>query len=146
MVIEIGYTPDEIEKVDKDFTIVESVNAQIKDDTAIVNPTFIIKSFNGVKNINYIHASTFGRYYFVKEISAMTGDRIALQCKCDVLMSFKNAIRNCTAIIDKQENTNLSSKYIDDGSYVTECRDIVQSINFPSGFTSTANIIITAGG
>lgn len=146
MNIQVGYTRDEREKVDKSFTVVETVNAQMKEDTAIVNPVFILKSFNGIHNINYIYVPTLGRYYFVTEIKMLTGDRFSLHCKCDVLMSFKSSIRNCFAVIDKQQSTAISSKYIDDGSYVTECKDVVQSINFPSGFNKTSNIIITAGG
>ena len=63
-------------------------------------------------------------------------------------MSNKNAIRNLTCIIDKQENsaTTYSDKYLDDGSFITECRTFNSILNFPQGFNDAGEfILITAG-
>jgi len=147
MQIKIGYSKDEKNKVSKSFTIKHTYNnAKLKEDTSIVNPTIILGTVDDLADINYMYIPTFKRYYYVNNIVALTGSRIALECACDVLNSFKNDILKCKAIINKQQSSSLSSKYIDDNSYVTECRTVVQAKEFPHGFTSTANIIITAGG
>lgn len=147
MQIRVGYTTDEKNKVSKSFKVTHTYNSAIlKQDTSIVEPTIILGTVDDLADINYMYIPSFKRFYFVNNIIAMTGGRIALECKCDVLNSFKADIRKCKAIIDKQQSSSLSSKYIDDSSYVTECRTVVQAKEFPSGFSKSANIIITAGG
>ena len=62
-------------------------------------------------------------------------------------MSFKNEILNQSVIIDKQENDDDASKYLDDGSYVTENRTFTEILNYPNGFNENPEyILITAGG
>lgn len=147
MQIKIGYSKDEKNKVSKTFTVKHTYNnAKLKEDTSIVNPTIILGTVDDLADVNYMYIPTFKRYYYVNNIVALTGSRIALECACDVLNSFKSDIGKCKAIIDKQESTSLSSMYINDGSYVNDCRSVTQSLAFPSGFTSTDFILITAGG
>lgn len=147
MQIKVGYTTDEKNKVSKTFNVTHTYSGAIlKQDTSIVEPTIILGTVDDLADINYMYIPGFRRFYFINNIIAMTGGRIALECKCDVLNSFKNDIRKCKAIIDKQQSASLSSKYIDDNSYITECRTVVQAKEFPSGFSKTSNIIITAGG
>lgn len=147
MQIRIGYTTDERNKVTKNVTYTHTYNGAIlKQDTSLVNPVIILGTEDDLASINYMYIPNFKRYYFVNDITAVTGGRFAINCSCDVLMSFKSDILNCQAIIDKQQSSSLSSKYIDDNSYVTECRTVVQAKEFPSGFSKTSNIIITAGG
>lgn len=147
MQIKIGYTKDEPHKVDKTFTVKHTLNnCVLKEDTSVISPTFILSTVSDFADINYCYVSALKRYYYVNNIVCLVGGRIALECKCDVLMSFKEDIRKTRAIIDKQQSTNLSSNYINDNSYVTECRDVVQSYEFPSGFSKVSTIIITAGG
>lgn len=147
MQIQVGYTKDEVEKVSKAFTVTHTYNSVVlKEDTSMIRPTFIISTVNDFSSINYMYVPQFKRYYYVNNVVAMKGGRIALECEVDVLMSFASDIRKSKALIDKQESSSLSSAYINDGSYVLECRDVIQNIEFPNGFTNTANIIITAGG
>lgn len=145
MTISLGKCFSDHERVDKNVQYIETTTAHIKDDTSIVDPTFIMIN-PGTVNFNYVSVPEWGRKYYVRDITALPGNRLAVACHCDVLASFADGIRAASAIIDKQENDTLASKYIDDGSYVMECRDTIQCFTFASGFTSQANILITAGG
>lgn len=145
MTITIGKCFSDHERLDKTVSNIETVNARIKDDTSIVDPTFILNTPRTV-DFNYVTVPTWGRKYFVRNITAMPGERVAVSCHVDVLSSFASGIRAAQAIVDKQESQDVASKYIDDGSYVMECRDTMQAFNFPNSFDSQANILITAGG
>ena len=94
---------------------------------------------------NYCFIPKFNRYYFIDEIIPITGDRSIIKCKVDVLESFKDDIKSLTAIINKQET--ISDKFIDDGSWIVENKDFLQSYNFSNGFNDSGEfILITAGG
>lgn len=146
MNIDIGRSGTALNHLTKSFTNVKTCSAQIKENTSIVDPVFIVSTFSNVASCNYVKCATWGRNYYIKDITALTGDRVAISCHCDVLASFAGEIRGCGALVDKQQYDAKSSKYINDGSYVMECDTVVQSYNFPYSFDSETTILITAGG
>lgn len=145
MTISLARCFSDHERVDKNVQYIETTTAHIKEDTSIVDPTFIMVN-PGTVNFNYVSVPEWGRKYYVRDITALPGERLAVSCHCDVLSSFADGIRAASAIIDKQENDNMTSDYINDGSYVMLCKSVNQSYNFPMGFNSRSTILITAGG
>ena len=134
--------------ISKNITLIKEVSIELKSNVDFISPTIFLQTFNGCEDVNYLYIEEFKRYYFVNNINHLTGGRISLNCSVDVLMSNKNDILSLSCIIDKQENisSNFSDKYIDDGSFVTECRTFNSIINFPNGFNDNAEfILITAG-
>ena len=132
----------------KNIALVKEIDAELKDANDVISPTLKIQRFEGWEKVNYIYIKSFNRYYYVNTIKQLLGNTILLDCSVDVLMSNKDAIRNLTCIIDKQENssTAYSDKYLDDGSFITECRTFNSILNFPAGFNDDGEfILITAG-
>ena len=132
----------------KSITLIKKIDAELKDANNVISPTLKIQRFEGWEKVNYIYIKSFNRYYYVNTIKQLLGNTILLDCSVDVLMSNKDAIGNLTCIIDKQENssTTYSDKYLDDGSFVTECRTFNSILNFPAGFNDDGEfILITAG-
>ena len=134
--------------LNKHITLIKEIDAELKDADDVISPTLKIQRFKDWEKVNYIYIESFNRYYYVNTIKQLLGNTILLNCSVDVLMSNKNAIRNLTCIIDKQENsaTTYSDKYLDDGSFITECRTFNSILNFPQGFNENGEfILITAG-
>ena len=134
--------------LNKHITLIKEIDAELKDANNVISPTLKIQRFEGWEKVNYIYIKSFNRYYYVNTIKQLLGNTILLDCSVDVLMSNKDAIRNLTCIIDKQENssTAYSDKYLDDGSFITECRTFNSILNFPAGFNNDGEfILITAG-
>ena len=132
----------------KNIALIKEIDAELKDANDVISPTLKIQRFEGWEKINYIYIKSFNRYYYVNTIKQLLGNTILLNCSVDVLMSNKDAIRNLTCIVDKQENssTAYSDKYLDDGSFITECRTFNSILNFPAGFNNDGEfILITAG-
>ena len=132
----------------KNIALIKEIDAELKDANDVISPTLKIQRFEGWEKVNYIYIKSFNRYYYVNTIKQLLGNAILLDCNVDVLMSNKDAIRNLTCIIDKQENssTTYSDKYLDDGSFITECRTFNSILNFPNGFNNDGEfILITAG-
>ena len=134
--------------LNKHITLIKEIDAELKDADDVISPTLKIQRFKDWEKVNYIYIESFNRYYYVNTIKQLLGNTILLNCSVDVLMSNKDAIRNLTCIIDKQENsaTTYSDKYLDDGSFITECRTFNSILNFPQGFNDNGEfILITAG-
>ena len=132
----------------KNIALIKEIDAELKDANDVISPTLKIQRFEGWEKVNYIYIKSFNRYYYVNTIKQLLGNTILLDCSVDVLMSSKDAIRNLTCIVDKQENssTAYSDKYLDDGSFITECRTFNSILNFPAGFNNDGEfILITAG-
>ena len=132
----------------KNIALIKEIDAELKDANDVISPTLKIQRFEGWEKVNYIYIKSFNRYYYVNTIKQLLGNTILLDCSVDVLMSNKDAIKNLTCIVDKQENssTAYSDKYLDDGSFITECRTFNSILNFPHGFNDDGELIlITAG-
>lgn len=53
--------------------------------------------------LNYLYIKKFKRYYYIRDI-ILVPEGVKLICEVDVLMSFKDGIRDCKAFILRQEN------------------------------------------
>ena len=94
-------------KIDKTLTTVATYsNAVIVGDMSIQNPTISLQldSFTDVINFNYIYIPELRRYYYVEDSTIREDGFVQLQCKVDVLKSFKNDILASTQYIDRQQN------------------------------------------
>lgn len=112
MVAKIYKTKSAPNVVNKGLTEVVAFEEVIfKEDTSLLNPTIII---NGVSNAssytiedigtsNYFSIPKVNRYYFITDITMMSGGRVAITGKVDVLMSFKTDILGSTQLIVRQE-------------------------------------------
>ena len=131
--------------IGKSLVQIKSVECNLKNDVSVVNPTFVLSYTDSLLDSNYCFIPKFNRYYFIDEIIPITGDRSIIKCRVDVLESFKDDIKSLTAIINKQET--IADKFIDDGSWIVENKDFLQSYNFSNGFNDNGEfILITAGG
>ena len=133
--------------IGKTLTQIKSVEANLKNDVSVINPTFILYYTDNILQSNYCFIPKFNRYYFIDEIIPITGDRCIVKCRVDVLESFKEDIKSLTVILDKSQSIYKSNKYLDDGSFVVENKDFNTIHNFPNGFNEEGTfILICAGG
>ena len=58
MVLSIGRTTDDKRSLNKNFNIVKNVNAELKENTNVINPVFIVSTDNFFK-INYLYCSCY---------------------------------------------------------------------------------------
>ena len=133
--------------IGKTLTQIKSVEANLKNDVSVINPTFILYYTDNILQSNYCFIPKFNRYYFIDEIVPITGDRCIVKCRVDVLESFKEDIKSLTVILDKSQSIYKSNKYLDDGSFIVENKDFNTIYNFPNGFNEEGTfILICAGG
>ncbi len=142
--IKIGINRSERIALDKTFDVFTTLTGTLKAETSIVDPVIIIEADVATLNrANYMEIESFGRFYFITNIKSIRNGLVEISAHCDVLSSFKTAIRGNSGIIAKQENAwNL---YLNDGSFKVYQNPMVLTKAFPSGFTSQEFVLGVAG-
>lgn len=133
-------------RVDKDLTEILNVSCTLKQNTNIKTPVFIIKAdFEDIIKSNYLYVPSFTRYYYIDNIMSVNGGLFEISCSVDVLMSFKDTIRENRGIIERQETQN--NLFFNDGSFNCYQNPHIITKSFPSGFNPSAqNYILTVAG
>ena len=142
MIISLYNTNDSNIVINKALTNKIDYNIKLKDNTSVISPTIILKTETLITS-NYVYIPNFDRYYYIENIEVFPNDIYSIILKCDVLMSFKDDIKNSSAYVNQQTNTN---KYYDNG-YQSEVKkevDIFKSDYILEQGTNT--ILITIGG
>lgn len=131
--------------VDKNITQIGSdMTGTLRDDCSIIDPIIKVESIIGsnLTSANYCYIEEFGRYYYITNI-VCTGHLFEVHMHVDVLMTYKDGIRENTAVISRQErNYNL---YLQDGVFKTYSQPHIQVAQFPRGFSDFEFIFSVAG-
>lgn len=137
MKIQLLITNDETNKVNKSYTTIGEVDAVLKDETAIIRPTFTVSSKDAIR-CNYVFIPDFGRYYYAT-VSSVRQGLWRIDCKIDVLMSWRDYIYDLTGIVERQENEwNLLQQ---DEMFKVYQDPIVDQLAFPNQFDQEKYVI-----
>lgn len=131
-------------RVGKNLEEVVTLSGTLKDECSIIDPVIIIEADPvQIGGTNYLYIPVFGRYYFIQNFVIVRTNLIRLECHVDVLESFADGIKACSAIISKQEN--LWNLYINDGTFKTYQNPMVLTKPFPQGFGTWEFVLGVAG-
>lgn len=86
------------------LTLVNTIQGALRNYTSITDLSITIE-YESVPNFNYIYIPIFNRYYFVTDISSVREHLWEISASCDVLMTYKDSLLNCSAFIDRNENS-----------------------------------------
>lgn len=145
MIIELMMNHSESNAMNKNLISLIQLDGTLRNESSIINPVFTIEA-NTVE-ANYVFIPSFMRYYFITNIVAVRNKIWRIECRVDVLQSFKNQILNNKAIISKSETD--ANNYYNDGSYFNETRRVNNIIQFENGFVNNPSrpfYLIVAGG
>lgn len=78
------------------------VNIKILDELNVTTPTFKMSDKDLYMTANYCYVDSLRRYYFIDDIELSKGYAY-LHCTCDVLSSYKDALRDQNVIVKRQE-------------------------------------------
>lgn len=79
---------------------------------SIVNPMLIMTHSVDLTRCNYAYIPDFNRYYFINNIELDTGQRAIISMSVDVLMSFKEEIKNVPMTAER--SSNVPNSYLRD--------------------------------
>ena len=131
--------------VDKMITTISTADCALKDPTEMVNPVLRVASDVITSEVKYCRIALFGRYYFVRNKRQVSAGMVELDLHVDVLMSFKESIRQATALVEV--TGNAVNPYIESDIWTPDVRRTTHVKKFESGFNHNPQyILITAGG
>ena len=86
-------------------TLLQSVgviSGVFRDDFSVISPSVIIE-YDQFPNFNYVYVEAFNRYYFVRDITSIRKNLWEIDLSIDVLMTYKRAIYDSYAFVDRNE-------------------------------------------
>lgn len=89
-----------------------SFNVVMLEDTSVEEPTFVLSRIHFWKKCNYVFCQDMNRYYYVRDVVLSQG-KVYIKCHVDVLMTYKNAIKQ-QQIIVKRSQSNYNKYLVDD--------------------------------
>lgn len=98
--------------MNKNITLLSTLDFSLKIDNSILQPVLILKNYS---NGNYCYIEEFKRYYYITDIKLLTGGLYQLQLEVDVLMTYKDIIMNnpitTSKIVKIVNDVDFSSLY-----------------------------------
>lgn len=128
-------------------TLIERItlNATEKYIKNITSPTLILSNNDTLQNtVNYAYIPEYNRYYFIEGKNKDMGGTLEITLRVDVLMSFKNSIRQARGILDR--STVGGSPYLVDEEIKILSKIDEKTINFPNSFSQEINYVLTTFG
>ena len=99
-----------------------------------------LKDIDVLKKFNYMYDQAYGRYYFVKNVTAVASETYECDLEIDVLTTYKDDFLYNVYIIERSEKN--FSLYLKDDAYTEYAYKKSENIVFPSGFSSDASTVI----
>lgn len=114
------------------------------DESSMYNPTILFElDVEDLIDVNYMKIQEFGRYYFINDIVSVRNGLVRISANVDVLKSYESEIKNCKALIDRNENKfNL---YLNDDYFRTYSKPLILDLEFPNGLTGSSNVLVIGG-
>lgn len=112
----------------KQLNQVLTVDVFFLEDNNVNNPYIIINMINNYNDINYCYIPDLGRYYYITAFQVLTADRLRINLKCDVLMSFADDIKTANALISR--SNTVGNVLISDNAQPTRADDILTNLAF----------------
>lgn len=134
--------------VEKNLLDIYELQGTLRDGASLLDPVFLIEAnapgFHA-NNVNYIYVEEFGRYYYITNIVSVNYTLWELHCHVDVLMSYKDTIKEQTAIVARQEGKY--NMYLDDGVFMTYQNPKIQTKLFSNAtpFETQEFVLVVAG-
>lgn len=145
--IKLQCNNSEINKLSKDVTDLAELTGTLRAECSIIDPVFMVEAdLTDLTGCNYCTVESFGRSYFVKDITSIRAGLVQLSCHVDVLSSFATEIRANRGIVVRGERSDVYNLYLNDGSLKAYQDPYILTKPFPSGFTGSCFILAVAGG
>lgn len=141
MIIKLYKTLSEDNKLDKELTLVREININLLIRS---NVTAFDFSLSGeIPDVNYMFIPDFGKYYFLKSPTIERNGYTSYRAEEDVLMTYRDQIRQETGIVLRQENEG--NMYITDSTFPVENRNKTFFKKFQNGFSDTLSYYLIVG-
>lgn len=82
-----------------------TLEGTLRESCNIINPSILIEREEFI-NANYCYIPNFNRYYFIDKITSVRNNLWRIDLSVDVLMTYKDKIKELECFIERQEKDN----------------------------------------
>lgn len=107
----------------------QTVEGKLLYNQSFLSPSFLVSG--NYSEYNYAYIPAFGRFYYIKDHIAESGNMTRIEMQVDALQSFKDQILANNAVIERQES--LNNAYFADSMYWTQVNKVVKTVPFTDG-------------
>lgn len=137
---------EEPEKVNKNLGTGQTFEGTLRNAVIIERPSILIETDIDINDYNYFYIPEFNRYYFRTGIEVVRNNLFRISGRTDVLMSFKEPMKNFRVILDHSEVTGITN-YQSSPVWQSLVKTKTDIVTFPYGLSNNGEfILITAGG
>lgn len=151
--IQIGHMTSPHNQLSKKFNVIYELEGTLKDSCDVLNPTITLRTGSTpdpaiyvptITKCNYMYIENFNRYYYITDFNVSRNVVLNVSGHVDVLMTYKNQIRNNTGLILRSATD--FNKLLDDGCFKVYSDDIISVQKFSgSTFTRGSFVLAVAG-
>lgn len=144
MIVDIQYTPSEVNRVNKQILTLTRLEGVLRNNSNTIDPEILIEGdIQDIAGANYLTIYSFKRHYFIRNIESVRNNLYKIVAHVDVLATYATAIKDNHAIIHRQANSfNL---YLDDGVMKVYQNPIIETYSFPNGFSGLMYVMPVVG-
>lgn len=128
----------------KQITTKANLTGTLREGCSVLEPIIKVEGISAadIPYINYAEIVDFGRYYYITDI-VLVGKLYEIHCHIDVLMTYKDQLKNIPAVIARHETTN--NVMLTDGLIKTYADPNIEIRRASGGFTDYQYIFCIAG-
>ena len=135
--INLGTYTGEKNKVNKKVSWDWSNSGTLKEGSDIINPAILLEAYaDEVCGYNYAYIPAFKRWYFIQNTESFRSGLTVVTMTVDVLMSYKEAIMNSTAIITRSSKNGDQQFDLPDERYPVKQSEKTYVIPFDSLYSN----------
>lgn len=144
MTLKLYNNQSEPKSVNKIITELVTLTGTLREQSSIIDPVFHITDIdNYVGSMNYAYIPDFGRYYFITNVESVRKNVWRVSMHVDVLYTYRDAIKNNSAIIERNE-VSYDLK-LNDGLFKVQQNPRIAQFPFPSGFNTWNYVLAVMG-
>lgn len=125
-------------------------NVKPYQEMSIITPVVLVTYNDAVYNCNYAYLDTTGRFYFIRDVELVPGNKMAVTLSIDVLYTYRDQIKNCSATIIRSESIGKPTMVVDNQLPIVQGRYNFTGQIFPleplNTDILTNTVLITLGG
>lgn len=140
--VNLGTNTADTRCIDKTVSGGPTVSGELMNESNIVNPSILVNaSATSIAGCNYMTIGAFNRSYYITDITAVSNTHSIVSGHCDVLSTYKSAIRSSAAIVSRSDNAG--DPFINDGSIRTKTTKTYKVVKGFATFNDYSIILVT---
>lgn len=144
-VVTLYHNADEHRVLNKRLSDEREFNIVLKEETSSLNPQIILQSDYDLSTYNYAFINVTNRYYYCT-ITLMENGLFVINMEVDVLMSYKDGIKNLIGLVERVENTDYKNMDIPNNDIITQRGTTTKIIKYSRSLDKNNQYVLVTNG